>query len=101
MRVQVLWPESGGGWPESSRWMSVPRGATVEDATRRLLRWPRGHGPTESRRDFFAKMLLRSTKNDPREDQSWAWSIGGVFPQVPAAQWVVKPGDEILWSWRR
>lgn len=101
VRVAVSWPESEAGWPESSRWISVPRGATVEDATRLLLRWPRGHGAFETRRDFFTKMLLRSTANDPREDQSWAWSVGGVFPQVSAAQWVVKAGDEIRWSWRR
>lgn len=99
--VQVRWPDEPEGWPASSRWVSVPRGASVEDATRRLLRWPRGHGLTETRRDFFTKMLLRGTGNDPREDASWAWSIGGVFPQVSAAHWVVKPGDEILWTWRR
>jgi hypothetical protein len=101
VQVKVCWQQVDGVWMEESRWVSVPEGASVMDATRRLVRWPRRHGARESRRDFFAKALLRRSENEPREDGTWAWSIGGVFPEVDAAQWAVRHGDQIVWSWNR
>ncbi|MSR75278.1 MAG: DUF4430 domain-containing protein [Planctomycetes bacterium] len=99
--VEVRYPERLGLVSQPRRIMSVSEGATVEDATRQLLRTPWRSGLRADDVEFYTRMLLRTKDNDPRTAGHWAWSLNGAYPQTVASDWKLKPGDTIVWSYDR
>ena len=99
--VEVRYPTRLGLASNPRRIMSMDRGSTVEDATRQLIRNPWQSGLHANSIDVYNRMLWRSTDNDPRSGSHWAWSLNGAYPQTTAADWVLKPGDVVVWSYER
>lgn len=99
--VEVHYPEQVGLITQPRRIISVPRGASVLEATRRLVGNPWRTGLHANRVEVWTRMLLSSTDNDPHTEGHWCWSIGGVYPQTSPDDWTLKPGDTVLWTWTR